>query len=131
METGVHCLNSTNVFSCLFIWSFLVSRVCPTCGSTLVFELDEAPLPTLGSSQAGPKQQNETTVVTASAPVAQSPSDLLHSPSDSSIGKYCSRKVSRFLLTKTKKRTNHIYFALIHVVHFCILVKQIFLKNAF
>lgn len=80
------CMNCSGEFS-VELNSRKVSKVCPTCGSTLVFELDEAPLPTLGSSaQAASKHLTEEAVVTASASVPQPSSDLLHSPSDSSIG---------------------------------------------
>ncbi|XP_034249241.1 serine/threonine-protein kinase 11-interacting protein isoform X2 [Thrips palmi] len=78
------CMKCSGEFS-VELNSRKATKVCPTCGSTLVFELDEAPLPTLGSSQGGPKSQIESAVVTPSAPVPQPSSELLHSPSDSSI----------------------------------------------
>ncbi|KAK3907885.1 Serine/threonine-protein kinase 11-interacting protein [Frankliniella fusca] len=64
--------------------SHKASKICPTCGSTLVFELDEAPLPSLGSSSFVPPRSEET-LKSESAVIPETVSELIHSPSDSSI----------------------------------------------
>lgn len=61
------------------------AKKCSLCGSTFVFEFDEAPLPSLGSA-AQVSSKSQATVATDPTAILEPTSELLHSPSDSSIG---------------------------------------------
>ncbi|XP_026278549.1 serine/threonine-protein kinase 11-interacting protein isoform X2 [Frankliniella occidentalis] len=77
------CMKCSGEFS-IELNSRKTSKICPTCGSTLVFELDEAPLPSLGSPSFVSPRSEETLIAESST--LPPCSELLHSPSDSSIG---------------------------------------------
>uniref|UniRef100_A0A1B6M5U1 Serine/threonine-protein kinase 11-interacting protein n=1 Tax=Graphocephala atropunctata TaxID=36148 RepID=A0A1B6M5U1_9HEMI len=66
------------------------STKCPTCGSTLVVEMEEAPLPSSNKEEAplpsSGKEEDTSLSLPATTDISASATPLKHSPSDCSIG---------------------------------------------